>query len=80
MHEFMHQKPWSDIIDHINAMAMAILEQTGRHGLTRISLKNDVGLSLGIAPGTSWDIHTAAGSVEVYCEATPRFSGTFTIE
>ncbi len=72
--------PLSRIIDEVNALALKVLEQTARsRGVTRISLASDVGLSFGIPPGTSVDLHTAGGTVEIYCEATPRYTGTVTV-
>jgi hypothetical protein len=73
---FMDAEPGRSIIEHLNKMAMAIENYTGLRGITRLSLETEVGLMLGIAPGTSVDVATAAGSVEVYCERSPRFEGT----
>jgi hypothetical protein len=71
--------PLGPITGHIFELADAICERTGRHGITRISLTPEVGLAFGIAPGTSLDLHTPSGRVEVYAERGPRFAGTFTI-
>lgn len=67
------------LYEPLAALTEAVLERTGRHGITRVSLAPDVGLSFGIAPGTSVDVHTPAGRVEVYAERGPRHEGTFTI-
>lgn len=72
--------PIRQIAAEIHALASAVYERTGRHGVTRISLTPDVGLSFGIAPGTSLDVATSAGRVEVYAEATPRQIGTYNLD
>lgn len=72
---FTEAEPGCSIIEHLNEMACAIVNYTGRHGITRLSLTTEVGLMLGIAPGTSIDIATAAGRVEVYCERWPLPTG-----
>jgi hypothetical protein len=71
--------PLGPVTEHIFELADAIYNRTGRHGITRISLTPEVGLAFGIAPGTSIDVQTPAGRVEVYAERGPRVAGTFTI-
>jgi hypothetical protein len=71
--------PLGPITEHIFELANAVYERTGRHGITRISLTPEVGLAFGIVPGTSIDVNTPVGRVEVYAERAPRFAGTFTI-
>lgn len=73
---WLRAEPGRSIVEHLSELACAIANHTGRHGVTRLSLTTEVGLILGIAPGASLDIATAAGSVEVYCERTPRTAGT----
>lgn len=68
-------EPGRSIVEHLNGMAAAIVNYTGHRGIALLSLTTQVGLMLGIAPGTSIAIATTAGSVEVYCERsaeTPR--------
>lgn len=72
--------PICQLAEEIDALAGAVMTRTGRHGITRISLTPDVGLSFGIAPGTSVDVATSAGRVEVYAEVTSRLVGTFHID
>jgi hypothetical protein len=71
--------PLGPITERIFELADAIYNRTGRHGITRISLTPEVGLVFGIAPGTSMDLATPAGRVELYAERAPRLAGTFTI-
>jgi hypothetical protein len=71
--------PLGPVTEHIFELADAIYNRTGRHGITRISLTPEVGLAFGIVPGTSMDVQTPVGRVEVYAERGPRLGVTFTV-
>lgn len=68
-------EPMRTLVECLQKMAERLLNDTGRHGVTRLSLTPEVGPMLGIMPGTSVDVQTWAGPVEVYCERSPRQSG-----
>lgn len=72
--------PLGRVTDPIFELASAVFECTGRHGITRISLTPDLGLALGIAPGSSVDVQTPVGRVEVYAERTARAEGVVQID
>ncbi len=72
----LFREPLHTIIEHTLTLAHAVLSLTGKRGITRISVTPDLGLAIGATPGTSVDIMTAAGRVEIYVEATQRASGT----
>lgn len=76
----VHAEPLATVIDAVNALATRLYERTGRHGISRISLTPEVGLMLGIVPGTSMDVNTTVGRVEVYAERAARSEGTFTLD
>ncbi len=60
----------------LSEFASEVYQHTGMaRPVARVSLSKDFGLGLGIAPGTSIDVHTAAGYVEVYTETTARSYG-----
>lgn len=60
-------------VEPMMSLAVACVEHTMvKRPITRIQVAPDFGLQLGIAPGTSMDVHTPAGYVEVYCERVPR--------
>lgn len=68
----MDYEPWRTVAEHLNAIAEKFYELTGRGCITRLSIASEVGPSLGLMPGTSIDMHTAAGAVEIYIETAPR--------
>lgn len=67
-------------VEGLSKFACKVYEHTGQKVLTRISLDSEFGLRIGLLPGTSMDVHTAAGYVEVYCERCPRSYGTFKVD
>lgn len=67
------------ILGALSDLHDTLLEQTGHGGIVRVSLTPEAGLRLGIAPGTSVDVATSAGMVEVYAERAPRAVGLFHI-
>jgi hypothetical protein len=67
-------------LEPLMSLAATCAEHTMvKRPIARISLATDFGLQLGIAPGTSMDVHTPAGHVEVYCERMPRAEGTLRV-
>jgi TctA family transporter len=65
----------------LSKFVSSVYQHTGvRKTVTRVSLDSEFGIRLGILPGTSVDIATAAGYVEVYCERTARSYGTFSVD
>lgn len=60
------------VLEAIGTMVAKVYEQTGRHGITAISLTPEVGLSLGISPGASVDVATSVGQVSLLCERAPH--------
>lgn len=67
-------------LEAVHRFNTALYQHTGCKTLARISLDSEMGYRLGLAPGTSMDIHTAAGPVEVYSERMPRLQGTFSLD
>lgn len=64
----------------LSEFASEVYKHTGvKKAIARVSVSNEYGMRIGIVPGTSMDIHTAVGYVEVYCEKTPRSYGTFPV-
>jgi hypothetical protein len=61
-------KPLDIIVEHLSKMCSELYRTTGRKVVTRICVDSEVGLCMGIIPGTVATVHTAAGPVEVYCE------------
>jgi hypothetical protein len=67
-------------VEGIVEMMSRIYENTGaKSPVVRISLGREFGVRMGIAPGTSADIHTPGGPVEIYCETHQRSRGTFEV-
>lgn len=74
------QVPPSWFVEALSDFACEIYKNTAaKKPLARVSLASDFGPSVGLVPGTSMDVHTAAGYVEVYCERVPRSYGTFPV-
>lgn len=64
----MHEEPWRSMIERIDALTSDIYRLTGRLGITRISVTSDLGLQLGIPPGTTAYISVSCGQIAIYCE------------
>lgn len=67
------------VAEALTDLAERLYERTGRHYITRLSVTPDAGLNMGIVPGTSVDVQTTWGPVEVYAERSPRAAGTFEV-
>ncbi len=75
--DILHREPMRTLIEHLDTLATRLYQRAGQHGITRISVTPSLGLALGVAPGTSVDLATPTGRVEVYVERTPRSEGAF---
>jgi hypothetical protein len=75
----LNQEPFSSIVEHVVAMALAVENTTGKRGIARISITPDLGSRIGLLPAHSLDIATPVGVVELYVEAAPRFCGIASI-
>jgi len=51
------------IIDHVQALALAAYERTGRHVIREVVIDEEIGYGFGIMPGAAATISTASGAV-----------------
>lgn len=75
----LDNEPLRTLVGLLQQMTEHVAVHTGYKGITRLSLSHEFGPCVGILPSTSIDVATAAGRVEIYCEAHPRAEGTFRI-
>lgn len=72
MSQLWEREPGRTIVEHMQSLALKLADRTGRQGITRMCVDKDFGPLLGLAPGQTAIVHTAAGSVELYCEPHSR--------
>lgn len=74
----IHREPLRSFIEHLSAMATGLMRSTG-HPLRRITLPVDTALLLGLPPGSSMLIATAAGTVLVSSDTPMLHHATFPV-
>ena len=61
----IHLQP---IEDGVNKLATDILTKTNRHGLKAITVSAELGINMGVPPGTSFNMATPCGYILVHVE------------